>query len=136
MKLRLDKNSWYKLRKLGIQGLGIIIFDDALGPVPKYVYSKHTKLIKKILRDRAFASKISILAKYSCEAKLSDDSRIVLECFDSRGERLKTNYIIAQIGENAQLPKIRAFLKSLKRKLNGLNGISKELLESCLKKIL
>lgn len=136
MKLKLDKNSWNKLKKLGIQGLSVILFDDNLGPIPRFVYSRHTRLIRRILQDRVFSSKVSILAKYACEAKLSDDSLMVIECFDSMSERIKTNYIIAQIGDGAHRTKIRMLLKSLKRKLNGLSNITKETIENCLKEIL
>ncbi|MEX0567706.1 MAG: hypothetical protein Q6363_000910 [Candidatus Njordarchaeota archaeon] len=136
MKLKLDKNSWNKLRRLGIQGLSIIIFDDAIGPIPKYVYSKHAKLIRRILQDRVFSSKVSILAKYACEAKLNDELYMIIECFDSVGERIKTNYIVAQIGEDADPIKVRTLLKSLKRKLNGLSNINREIIENYLKELL
>ena len=79
-----------------------------------------------------FSSKVSILAKYACEAKLSDDSRIVIESFESIGERIKTNYIIAQVSEEAKHTKVRSILKALKRKLNGCSEIRKDVIEKCL----
>jgi len=120
------------LRRVGIQGLGIIEFDDNLGPVPKYVYSRHARLIRRILEDRVFSSKVSILAKYACEAKLSDDSCIVIESFESMGNRIKTNYIIAQISENANRPRVRSILRTLKRRLDGCSAIRKDVVERCL----
>ena len=132
MKLKLNRDALNELRKIGIQGLGIIEFDERLGPVPKYVYSKHSRLIRRILRDQIFSSKVSILAKYACEAKLAGDLRIIIESFDSVGDRIKTNYIIAQISEDADHLKVRALLKTLKKRLNGCREIEKNLIETCL----
>ncbi len=132
MKLRLNRTAWNLLRRLGVQGLSIIEFDDTVGPIPKFVYSRNSRLIRRILRDRIFSSKVSILAKYACEARLADDSRIIIETFESIGNRVKTNYIVAQISENAKYTKVRNILKTLKRKLEGCKEIRKDIVEDCL----
>ncbi len=136
MKLRLNKSTLETLRRLGVQGLSIIEFDEHLGPVPKFVYSKHSRLIRRILRDRIFSSKVSILAKYACEARLIDDLHIVVESFESYGRRLKTNYIIAQLSEDANIVRIRQVLRRLKRRLDGCREIRKDIIERYLMEIL
>ncbi len=136
MRLHLGRASWNNLRKLGIQGLGIIEFDEAVGPIPKYVYSRHAKLIRRLLSDRAFSSKVSILAKYACEARLADNLIVVVEPFDSVGERIRTNYIVAQVSEEADTRKVRAILKALKRMLDGTARIERESIERLLRNIL
>lgn len=136
MKLTLGKKILNTLRQIGIQGFTIIEFDDNLGPQPKFVYSRHAKLIRRILKDRIFSSKLSILAKYAYEAKLMDDSRIIIETFESKGTRIKTNYIVVQVSENANYNAVRSFLKRIKKTLDGSYTLSKRHIETVIKSAL
>jgi len=124
------------LKKLGIQGLSIVEFDDDLGPIPKFVHSKHARLIRRILRDRFFSSKISILAKYASEAKLVDNSRIIIETFYSSDERVKVHYIIAQVSESANLARVRSFLRNISRRLCSMPKLSKKVVERLIREAL
>lgn len=135
LKITLDKESFFGFRRIGIQGLSIIEFDDNDGPKPKYVYSKNAKLIRRILRDRMFSAKMSILAKYACEAIMNDNSRVIIEPFESIGDRIKTNYIVVQASPNANFSAIRSILKELRKRLNGSTSIDKSMIEKALKDV-
>ena len=124
------------LKRLGIQGLSIVEFDDDLGPIPKFVHSKHARLIRRILRDRVFSSKISILAKYASEAKLVDDSRIIIETFYSSDERVKVHYIIAQVSEDANPVRVRSFLRNICKRLCSMPRLNKEIVERLIREAL
>jgi len=129
LKLTLSYRAFSVLRRLGIQGLSIVEFDENIGPVPKFIHSQHAKLVRKILRDRIFSAKISILAKYASEAKLIDDSRIVIETFRSIGERTRVHYVIAQISDDADYTRVRAFLRDICRRLCTITEFDKEAIE-------
>ena len=133
MKLTLNRNTFSVLRKLGIQGISIIEFNDDLGPVPKFVHSQHARLIRRLLQDQIFSSKISILAKYASEARFADNSRIVIETFRQETDRIKFHYIVAQISERADAVRVRSFLRNISKRLCILSSFRKEDIEKILR---
>lgn len=129
----MNQQTFSVLRKLGIQAIGIVEFDESYGPVPKFIHSQHAKLVRRILQDQLFSMKLSVLSKYASEATLADNLRIVIETFKSSGgDRVKVNFIVAQISEEADYTRVRAFLKDISRKLSTARDINKESLERIL----
>ncbi|MEM2655825.1 MAG: hypothetical protein QXH98_00765 [Candidatus Korarchaeota archaeon] len=137
MKLSVDQQAFLTLRKLGIQAIGIIEFDEVYGPMPKFIHSQHAKLVRRILQDQLFPMKLSVLSKYASEATLADDLKVIIETFRSSGDnRAKINFIVAQVSEEADYARVRALLRDISKRLSTTEKIDKESLERILREAL
>ena len=113
-RLRLTRTALQKFIKIGCRGLAIIIFDETWGPTVRYYYLRRSKLVEKLLKNKAFPVELSIIGKYAEEIVLKDGTKILIWAFKSpakSGE--KTNYIVLEIDEKTDKSRLKPILRGL-----------------------
>ncbi len=123
-KIYLGKEARMKLHRMGAKGMAVILFDEFWGPVFQYYYIKRSKLVSRLLENRAMPAELSIIGKYVREMVLKDGTRVLIAPFITRGQgRDNMNFILVELRENVKNKK--RLLELLTEVASELNGSEK-----------
>ena len=124
IKIYLGKEARMKLHRMGAKGIAIILFDEFWGPVFQYYYIKRSKLVSRLLENRAMPAELSIIGKYVREMVLKDGTRVLITPFITKGQgRDNVNFILVELRENVKNK--RKLLELIMEVASELNGSEK-----------
>ena len=132
--LAYDKELFRNLFMLGLKSLSVILFDPDIGLILK-AFINRTAFIKRLLKNPAFVTELGIAGKSaefiklsSQATNLSNDVFLIMKKFEY-GERHGDSFVVIETIERSDKEKLTMFASQLADKLNGIQQISKDILE-------